>query len=292
MPKRHDVEVFRVLGAAMIIWYHAGAYGQEYAYAGLIIFLILSAYLAVLADKKDLKTSLVAKVHRLIVPWFTWVVIYGAICLVMGKRLVPDVDGVVGKLLAGTAPHLWYMPFIFFALLLVDVLKNNAKASVVGLVGGLFSAGMLFSVSIWRAPSIEMGPPFAQYFHAIAAVGIGVFFGQREQMRKHLFLIVFALLIAASIYALPWRGVGATYLIGILCGGVISYRLLEKINFHGLERFAPYTLGIYFVHVLVLWGVTKLQAPDPGEFILTLVFSSILVVGATKMFPRTVKYWA
>jgi fucose 4-O-acetylase-like acetyltransferase len=290
--KRPDVEAFRTIAAAMIVWYHAGAEGQEIAYGGLIVFLIISTYLAALARDRDMRSSLKTKLHRLIVPWAFWMVVYGLVNLVLGKPLAPESSNWVAKLLAGTATHLWYMPFIFMTLLLTDVLKNNLRSAWLGAGGGIAAAALLFTISAWRDVSIAMGYPVAQYCHAAAGAMIGLLFGFRSRMPKSLFLGLFALVIAAAICALPWRGVGATYLVGILFGATLSFEWLRGAHFLGLERLAPYTLGIYFVHVLVLWGVTKLRLPNVAEFIITLGLSAALVIGLSRQFPRWVRYWA
>lgn len=290
--RRHDVEAFRTIAAAMIVWYHAGAEGQEIAYGGLIIFLIISTYLAAQAGTRSIQSSLQAKFHRLIVPWLLWDIVYGAVTLSLGKPPGPECSSWVGKLLTGTATHLWYMPFIFMALLLIDVLKNNVRAPVIGAAAAVAAATALFTVSAWRDVSIGMGYPVAQYCHAASGALIGLFLGYKSRMPKYLFLALFALLVAAALHALPWRGVGVTYLVGLLFGGILSFEWLAGANFHGLEKLAPYTLGIFFIHVLVLWGVTKLHIPDKIEFLLTFALSAALVIGLSKKFPRLVRYWA
>ena len=46
MRKRADIEFLRVLSTFGIVWFHSGVFGHEFAYSGLIVFLILSMYLA------------------------------------------------------------------------------------------------------------------------------------------------------------------------------------------------------------------------------------------------------
>jgi fucose 4-O-acetylase-like acetyltransferase len=285
------VEAFRTLAAAMIVWYHAGVGMQELAYGGLIVFLIISTYLAAQAGNRSIKLSLKAKFQRLMVPWFVWVVIYGTVNLMLGKPVAPESSSWLGKFLTGTAPHLWYMPFIFMALLLIDVLKNNVSARLIGVASGFAAATILFTVACWRDYSLTLGYPVAQYCHAAAGVALGLFFGYRTKIPKYLFLGLLALVLAGAVYAMSWRSVGATYLVGILCGGVLSYEWLDGANFLGLEKLAPYTLGIYFIHILVLWGITKLHVPDLAEFALTLPLSAAIVIGLSKRFPESVHYW-
>lgn len=286
------MEAFRTIAAAMIVWYHAGVGAQELAYGGLIVFLIISTYLAAQAANRSIKTGLKVKFQRLMIPWACWMVVYGAVNLILGKPLMPESSSWLGKLLTGTATHLWYMPFIFGILLLVDVLKNNVAPPIIGAVSGIAAASILFTVALWRDYSLTLGYPMAQYCHAAAGALIGLFFGYRLRMPKKLFFTLLVLVVAGAVYALPWRGVGATYLIGILFGGALSFEWLDNFNFRILERVAPYTLGIYFIHILLLWGVTKLHVPDLIEFALTLSLSAAVVVGLSRRFPKYVRYWA
>jgi len=290
--RRADVEACRTIAAAMIVWYHAGAGAPEISYGGLIIFLIISTYLAAQSANRSITDSLKAKFQRLLVPWAFWLTVYGAVNLILGKPLTPESGNCLAKLLTGTATHLWYMPFIFLMLLLIDVAKNNVGTSTLGVFSGLAAAGVLFAVPLWRDYSIALGYPIAQYSHASAGVMIGLFLGYRPRMPKYLFAAIFALIVGAAVCALPWRGVGTTYLVGILFGSVLCLEWLDGFNFNLLAGVAPYTLGIYFIHILVLWGVTKLRIPDMAEFALTLVISTGVVIGLSKAFPRFVRYWA
>lgn len=286
------MEAFRTIAAAMIVWYHAGVGAQELAYGGLIVFLIISTYLAAQAANRSIETGLKVKFQRLMIPWACWMVVYGAVNLILGKPLMPESSSWLGKLLTGTATHLWYMPFIFGTLLLVDVLKNNVAPPIIGAVSGIAAASILFTVALWRDYSLTLGYPMAQYCHAAAGALIGLFFGYRLRMPSNLFFVLLVLVVAGAVYALPWRGVGATYLVGILFGGALSFEWLDNFNFRILERIAPYTLGIYFIHILVLWGVTKLHVPDLIEFALTISLSAAVVVGLARRFPKYVRYWA
>lgn len=290
--RRADVEAFRVIAAAMIVWYHAGVGAQEVAYGGLIVFLIISTYLAAQSRNRSPAASLQAKVERLIVPWLFWMAVYGVVNLLFGKPWAPGAGDGLEKLLAGTAPHLWYMPFIFFALLLIDVVKRSVRPPAIGVFSGVSAAVILMTAGLWRDYSIALGSPLAQYCHAMAGVLIGLFFGYRDQIQKYIFLGLLILLIGSAIFALPWRGVGVTYLVGIVFGCVLSFEWLRGFNFGALERLSPYTLGIYFIHILVLWGVDKLRLMNAVDFVLTFLISALVVVGMLRRYPKFGRYWA
>jgi hypothetical protein len=68
--------------------------------------------------------------------------------------------------------------------------------------------------------------------------------------------------------------------------------VVEWHEFPWAGKVAPYELGIYFVHTLVLWVITKLNIPDLMEFALTLPLSAILVIRLPANCPKAVRYWA
>jgi surface polysaccharide O-acyltransferase-like enzyme len=121
---------------------------------------------------------------------------------------------------------------------------------------------------------------------------IGLFLGYRLKLPKYLFLGTLVAIAGSAFYALPWRGVGVTYLVGIAFGIALSFEWLRNVRLSILEKLAPYTLGIYFIHVLVLWIVTKLHIPDLAEFVLTFTISATVVVLFSRRYPKIVRYWA
>ena len=47
--RRQDIELLRILSALAVVAYHSQVAGLEAAYAGLIVFVVLSVHLAVTA---------------------------------------------------------------------------------------------------------------------------------------------------------------------------------------------------------------------------------------------------
>lgn len=289
--RRQDIELLRIFSAFGIVFFHAK--GNDVAYASLIIFAILSMFLAGV-EKKEVTVDLVKKrLGRLIVPWITWFVVYGVFNLVRQKEFFPVNNGIVSGILSGSSIHLWYMPFIFFCILVYDVIKNNFSSRLISYVSPIFAASILFLTPFWRDASIELGAPLAQYSHALAAVFIGIYFSYFHVHSKYFSIFILVLIIISSIASFPFEGVGVTYFVAILCSLLLISKFGEKFQRIDFSPLSQCMLGVYFVHIIIIGLVGKLL-PGAGLLMPFLVFliSTIVVYIAMRLFPKTACYWS
>ena len=114
MKIRQDIELLRVLSALGIVWFHSETKGSNFGHSGLIFFLILSVFLG----GGQQNSSIQKRAKRLLVPWLIWFAYYGAINLVLQKSVIPLNNGLIAGVLSGPRIHLWYLPFIFFVLII------------------------------------------------------------------------------------------------------------------------------------------------------------------------------
>lgn len=169
---RQDIEHCRVLAAYGVICYHNGGFGNQIGYAGLIIFLILSVYLA--GDSSP--RSPADRARRLLTPWLIWFSFYGIIRVFAGKTLLNTQLSPLASVLFGTASHLWYLPYALMVLIFVDQARRLFSPQSVAYFGASMAMLSLAASAVWREPSILIGYPWAQYAHATPAVFAGLFF--------------------------------------------------------------------------------------------------------------------
>lgn len=291
MTKRQDIQLLKVISAFGIVWFHSGAVGQDFAYSALIVFLVVSSYLAAQSTKPT--KSVADRAKRLLVPWFVWFVFYGVINLAMHKPFVPLSNGIIPGIFVGTKFHLWFMPFIFFTLIAFDWLRSRMTPRFIGYACSALAILIFASTSDWRPWSLKLGAPFAQYAHAINGVIIGIFLGHYYALpnlvRSLLLLIILAL--AAYLSILPISGVGVPYFIGVSLSAAIllfNRHFPVEINFNWLSEC---TLGIYLIHplfmMIIFHGklVTGLSIP----FVVFLA-SIISVMLIKRIAPSASKY--
>lgn len=289
--RRQDIELLRIVSSFGIVFFHAT--GNEISYAALVIFAILSMFL-VGVEKVEVTVDLVKKrIKRFVIPWLAWFVVYGVINLVRGDGFLPAENGLVSGVLSGSSIHLWYIPFIFFCVLIYDVVKNNFSARVVSNISPVFASLLLVSTPFWRGLSIELGAPLAQYAHAFAAVFIGVSFSYFCVERKYFSILFFVLIVASSIAVFSFKGVGVTYFVAILCSLLLISKIGEKFQRINFLPISQCMLGVYFVHIIIL-NLVGGFLPEAGLFRPFLVFltSTIAVYIARKLFPKIACYWS
>lgn len=291
MRKRADIELLRVLSTFGIVWFHSGVFGYELAYSGLVVFLILSMYLAGGSGAADVLT-LRRRLERLVVPWFFWCAVYAGLNIFRGVPAIPLDGGLVAGVLAGPSIHLWYMPFIFMCLLALDVIKSHLSQSCVAIGSGVAAFLILSTVSLWRPMSMGLILPLPQWVHASAAIFIGVFFLYFYQVSRFIGIALLLSILSAAVYATSVAGVGVPYLVGIVAGALIVSKLLGRFKFD-FGFLSECTLGVYFVHVFVILVFFKFGVALEGLFPFAVFFVSVLVVFTMRrLFPRLARYWS
>ena len=151
-PARNQaIEALRIVSAYGIIAYHSGARFHDLAYSGLIVFLILAPAVDVQFNWE--RTRSAGQLARtLLMPWAFWWLAYGLLNLTRHQD-VAQAPGVLGAVLFGTSAHLWFIPYMFMVLLLLNILKRHAGPRQLALAAASLAAAGLVSAGLWRGPS-------------------------------------------------------------------------------------------------------------------------------------------
>lgn len=285
MKIRQDIELLRILSAFGIVWFHSKISGSNYGYAGLIFFLILSVYLG--GGQKNI--SLQKRARRLLIPWCVWFVFYGAINLLLQKPLVPLHNGLIAGLLAGPRIHLWYLPFVFFVLILMDAIKPRINLSILAYSGAVLAIVILMTSGLWCESIIRLGQPWAQYAHAVPSIFVGVFFLGFHAINKKFSIPLLMLMLLASAYK-PQSDFYA-YTIGIFAFSL----LLLQIPIPAIIDVRPVSqlsLGIYLLHPFLILMARRLDLIHLGIILPVIVYilSGIFVWLFVKWFPKFSRY--
>ena len=101
----------RFAAALGIVWYYSQAPGHPYAYVSWPLFLVLLSMPA--------PPGLGQRARRLVLPFLTWSVVFAMLRTALALK---NNDPPFGwwdwyMVWSGTWPHLWFLPFAFFALL-------------------------------------------------------------------------------------------------------------------------------------------------------------------------------
>jgi fucose 4-O-acetylase-like acetyltransferase len=290
MEKRQDIEALRVISVFGIVWFHSNASGHDIAYSGLVAFLILSMYLAGSVPVSIIE-SIAKRFARLIIPWMIWFVIYGAVNSLKGKPPVDSSNGLAAGILAGTSLHLWYLPYIFFALVLFDALRRYVSERHIAIGSAILVICAFASVPYWRQASIASGYPYAQYAHALPGLFLGVFFLYYRKLPSTTSKSLLIIILLLAYLRIPYEDIGIPYALGICAGYAIVNRSAASKTPRFIGALGKYSFGIYLIHILFLRLIGRFDFIH-GSLVPVFAFllSLATIAAISKNFPRAAKY--
>jgi hypothetical protein len=285
MNYRQDIELFRILSAFGIVWFHSHLGGGDIGYSGLVYFIILSLYLS--GDGQNV----IQRSKRLLVPWLFWTLFYGSVNLFRNEPFINTSNGLIAGLLTGSMIHLWYLPFIFFTLILFDEIKKNLTVLKIGYSAALIAFILLISVFLWRDFTNSLGTPWAQYSHALPGVFIGAYFWAFNRLASVFRIFIMLLLFLAALVNINMSGVGISYTIGILLFfPIMLFSPWFNLNVD-IRKISGLSLGIYLLHPFIFMVLFKFNL-NFGYYSPLVVFitCSVLIWVAKNYFPKLSTY--
>jgi hypothetical protein len=275
------IEGLRIVSAFAIVWFHAQIKGYEVAYAGLVTFILFTFFFAC-GQNLHRPLVIVDLACRLLVPWAIWWLVFAVVNLALERPVLDLQGGLIAGILTGPSVHLWYLPFIFMAIIVIDILKLFLSTKELALIAGGIAISLLLTVSVWRPPSCDLKTPWAQYAHALAPLALGMLLGLARYGRIERFCLALALLVLVTGPALAYEGVGLPYLIGTLA--VITAFIFghwRSLKCFDLTPWSGAMLGVYLVHPLAL-GLVHHVTEHRG--VLGVIFAFVLSLAFVRLF--------
>lgn len=292
MNRRQDIELLRVISAFGIIWFHTTTYGAATAYGGLIAFLILSIFLGGKSGAPDVDT-LRRRASRLLVPWFVWFVVYGALNARHGESIVPLEQGLASGIMAGPSIHLWYLPFIFLALVALDLVRAHVRPRTLAYASAAAALIIVATAPWWRPHTLAMPYPLLQWADASGPVLVGVFLLCAAAIPRSHRNSIAVLLVLCAIGVATSNSIGISYAVGFFACMLISSNVLERrITVH-VAPLSEATFGIYLSHILVYRALLKYTNVS-GELMPVAIFlvCAAVVITLRKLAPRVAGIWS
>lgn len=261
-PAYDGLRVFAILA---IVWFHVNTTGfsRQLAYAGLPVFLVLSFALVVRsADQQAFTTLMRRRSQRLLVPFLFWYFVYA---LVVGYLRVHHglalVRPTLLEVVRGPSIHLWYLPYVFAATLVIRALLR-VSASAPGVWATLL--GALGCILLAAHPAFDLPTPLAQWWYAAPTIGIGFALSYAREAPRHsreyaLALAIGVLAACAYLAGGPDASTALSYALGVTL--VIGFSFIDLPRVAAVQSLASLTLGIYVLHPLVLIVLEKLLGP-------------------------------
>jgi hypothetical protein len=276
-PKRNQaIEFIRIVAAYGIVAFHDLAPMRDVAYAGLVVFLILSPFVDC-AFNWDRKRSLGALTKTLLIPWAFWFVAYGLLNMVRGVSLIPHERNVVLGVLFGTSEHLWFLPSMFVFLATLNELKGRVRPRLIYWFCVLAVSLLLVTTVLWSPASVRWSPPLGQWMQAMAALLGGVALGLSNRVGREEALAggMAMLLCLLSSQAEIRPGIGLPYLLGaalVIAALAVQNVLPAQFN---VQSISSCMFGVYLTHMAWLAVFHRVSGRANYETV-TLAFVSAL----------------
>ena len=280
--RRQDFEILRIFAAFGIVLLHSGSDRTGIGYSGLVVFLALSTMFSASRPPKEgsLRRILLKRGSRLLVPWAFWMVAYGIRNHFVDRNILETDRGIVNGILAGTQIHLWFLPYIFFASVALDLLTPRIRRRNLAWSAGVAATAMLATAAWWRAWAADFGYPTVQYAHGLAGLFAGVFLaGSAELERPSRWLLLGGIVGAAGLAT--WKGiegVGIPYLVGFCLVALLALFPWKFADRWNVRTVSDCMFGVYLVHIFFdrLYNVVP-GLPNDLEPVLTFATSFCLV---------------
>ena len=311
----HNFVLLRIVAALCIIAFHGFPPSHPlnpYGYVGLVLFLLISITLMGCSSRQESWMDYSARQGRKILkPWLFWTGFYGFLAWGLGANVLPlqgfSVREILAYSVAGSAVHLWYLPFIFLVSLLVRALHlfapielsetdfNRAQlhqqAWLLGLI--LMGAGSICLSVDW---AVEVSPdwPWEQWITSLPTIFLGLAIATclklppRLAHRWMIGICVAVLLACFWLWGQEEQAVSFRYIFAYGFGVPLfcaSFSLKNKAWPQWMEKLSAAMCGVYLIHYATLWLSYIVMPSQLGDFgiVLAMTVSSF---GLALLMPK------
>lgn len=284
--RNQAIESLRILSAFGIVVFHARAPGYEIFYSGLVVFLALSPMFETSTNWHRIR-SVTSLAKTFMIPWLFWFVVFGVLNAVTHKPILSGGWNVLG-VLAGTSIHLWFLPFMFAILVVLNGAKPRVSRTALLWMAVVAVSALLVTAPLWQEARDAWPRPVPQWAQALPAVLGGIVVGLAAGGAGTVALgILCAALTVAAFADVP--GISVPYAIGAIALGLATLagrmRLPPSYN---VQPLANCMFGVYLIHPLALSAFNRLvgQATFTGAALAFLV-SLFVVWMAQRAVPQS-----
>lgn len=261
-PHRLGIDLARFIAAFGVVVAHAEASPRDWVgHLALALFAILTAYLAVKsAERAGGSYAYLPRAKRLILPWVVWSLFYWVVEAVVTDgpdKFRPLVDP--WSLLYGGYIHLWFLPFIGLAMVLVSpavafVTTPQRLAGVSALMVAL--SAPLF----WAHEALHLPEPLPQWAFTLPCYVLGLLLAKAHGMGRPGITLAAGVALAAMAV---WMGQAAPWTFTVL-GGLIAFEIFWRLPVSGTwaRHLGQVAFGIYLIHPFVMLVIYKVEGPN------------------------------
>lgn len=290
-PKyRRSVDLARFVAAAGIVWDHARAPYADIGYTALSLFLMLTAFLALQSfERSDGRNFWFARAQRIFLPWIVWSVFYRLVDLwVSDEPTRFDLLTNPWTLLIGSSIHLWFLPFVMMALLLIPVISRAIRTPLAlwlacaGLVAISVPLSLTTVPIAWITPDMALPEPLPQWFFSLPLFLYGALTAAGRRLNMQAVPFATAAVTSAITFAVLPEFASVQMLLTALIFEAVWRTDLRGIWATQLARLA---FGVYLLHPFFMLVSFKLFGDDVNRAFAAL-FTLLAAMLATWVLQR------
>lgn len=283
---RQGIDLARFIAAFGVVVAHVFVSPRDWVgHLSLGLFLILTAFLAVQsAQRAGGSYAFLPRARRLILPWLVWSAFFRLLDETMADK--PFAYGLLSdpwSLLYGSSIHLWFLPFVGLAMVLVGPVVRwvttperlvLASCLLIGLSAPLF----------WAHEAMGLPEPLPQWAFALPCYVLGLLLGVGHPMgRVWVPLVTGVAMTLLAVYmgrAAPW-----TFAIAV---ALLGFELFWRLPIRGswLPHLGQVAFGIYLAHPFFMLVVYKIAGPE-----VNLLLGAVLCFALTWVAIAVARRW-
>jgi peptidoglycan/LPS O-acetylase OafA/YrhL len=277
---RPAIDLARFIACFGIVAAHAFAMEDDWVgHLALALFLVLTAFLAMQsAQRAGGKYPFIARAKRLVLPWLAWSFFYRLVDLRINDdpskyQLLND----PWTLLIGTSVHLWFLPFVMLAMVMVEPVSravttpNRLALALLALVAGS-------TLAFWLVTYYTPVAPLVQWLFSLPLYILGLLIAIAHPMRRAIWpglaaagmtIIVYAVTFAVNGIAVAWWWV--IPLSWALFEGFWRMPVRGPFMQKLLPELGKAAFGIYLLHPFFMLVCYKLYGAGVDRLFATLL---------------------
>lgn len=266
---RQSVDLARFLACFGIVAAHAYALEDDWiGHLSLGLFLVLTGFLAMQSyQRAGGRYDFRSRAARLVPPWLFWSAFFRLVDLKVSDA--PDKWQVLSDpwtLFVGASIHLWFLPFIILAMLLVKPVglfvttPERLAAALIALV--LLSVPMFWAMHVYMPPV-----PLTQWLYGLPVYTLGLLVGAAHPMARAVWPVVAGGAMAFGAYmvteAAPWAWT--------ICAAVLLFEVFWRMPLQNrwLPKLGQVAFGIYLLHPFFMLVTYKFAGPEVDRLLAT-----------------------
>lgn len=229
----------------------------------------------------------------MLLPWITWFALYAIIYFHNRNELLQQGVHPLNWVLSGGASiHLWYLPFAFLALTVIDSFELSFGKRALLVACGSASLLLIATSNSWYEWIDETPKPWQQYAFSICAVLMGPIFKFLSTTDKKWRTTSAGICMSMFSWIYMPEELRVQYTTCIVVMTITATNTFKSIQPSFFSSLGGYTFSTYLSHIFFLRGTARLHIDHLGlSAVVAWLMSMLAAAMITKLVPQRPRRW-